>query len=177
MPSQPPLQRYMFAWLQRYGRTGILEVTMAMILLVSWSWIGFNSITSRFISQPIPAAIYVVQVWSSLYVFTVFFSKVYRKIWIILTCCEILVCLIFQTNLVDWLKGDCYGICLNLLTSFWYEFIRLSSCKSLIGAGRCPSCRCRMWDAKSRVVGVFHDVCGQIPSRLVTSCHHVSWIL
>ena len=36
MPSHPPLQRYMFAWLQRFGRRGILEVTVAMILLISW---------------------------------------------------------------------------------------------------------------------------------------------
>ena len=39
MPSHPPLRQYVFAWLQKYGRRGILEVTMAMILLVSWiSW-------------------------------------------------------------------------------------------------------------------------------------------
>ena len=45
--------------------------------------IGFNSMTSRFISQPIPAAIYVAQVWSSLYVFTFFLPQIYRTIWII----------------------------------------------------------------------------------------------
>ena len=47
------------------------------------SWIGLHSMTSRFISRPIPAAICVAQVWRSLYVFTFFFPQIYRSIWII----------------------------------------------------------------------------------------------
>ena len=151
------------------------------------SWIGFNSMTSRFILQPIPAIYYIYMICCCTYKFDevcmcspFFSSKIYRKIWSVLTCCEALACLIFQTNpWIGWkvIALKCYEIYLNLLTSFWYEFFHLSSCKSLIGAGKCPSCRCRMWDAKSRVVGVFHDICGQIPSRLVLSCHLVSWIL
>ena len=109
------------ASLQRYDRRGILEITMAMIMLVSWiRWqqvAGFDLI-------PWPADIhfststryiwYVVQVWRSLYVFTVFLAKISVDkswIWIILTCCEALACPIFSKRIRwDWLKRDCYGI-------------------------------------------------------------------
>ena len=82
------------------------------------SWIGFNSMTSRFILQPI-SAIYMIccctYKFDEVCMCSPFFSsKIYRKIWTVLTCCEALACLIFQTNPVDWLKGDCYEMLWNL---------------------------------------------------------------
>ena len=98
----------------------------------------------------------------------------------ILTCCEILVCLVFKTNPVDWLKGDCYEIYLNLLTSFilvWvlsFFILQVLDRRWNMPKLQVPDLRCKVkgcWSVCSMMfVGRFWaDL-----YYFVISCHHVS---
>ena len=143
-------------------------------------WIGFNFMTSRYsIFNQYP--LYVVQVWSSLYIFTVVFSKIsidkYLKwpdlLWSLYP--------IFSKQ-IRWI-----GWRMTAMESFWicWRHFGMSSRSSCIlqvldrrwkmPNPQVPDVRCKVegcW-----CVAVFRDVCGPIPSRLVISRYHVSWIL
>ena len=130
----PPDPTVHVAWLQRYGRRGILEITnhgydtaCSVNQKTVGSWIGFNSMTSRLADIHFHISTnantrYVVQVWRSLYASTIFSKISIEESELSWLVSEALVCANFS-KLIGWIgsKVTAMTIFSNLLTSFWYS--------------------------------------------------------
>ena len=127
-----------------------------MILLVSWiRWLDLIPWPADSFHNQYPP-LYMLHEFDQVCMFSpsFFLKSIEQSELYILTCCEILVCLVSQTNPVDWLKGDCYEIYLNLLTSFILVWVLSFFILQVVDRRwNMPKLQVPEWDAKSRVVG------------------------